>query len=305
VFEPIHQRRAFEEICASIRDRLASGALKPGDKLPAERLLAEQLGVGRNALREALRSLEMAGVVELRTGVKGGAFIREGDPAGLTQVVEDLLYLGTFSMDALTEARVLLMDTVVRLAAERATPAQIAAIRRNAEWTDTLTRDKRYVERVECSVEFYRLLAQATGNPVLEVLVSALTSILMKFIRVRVSAGGAPQPGLAESRRRFAELIAARDVEGAARHMQRHLGAVHKLLGDPVRASRRGASAGAAPATAPANAGASKKTASKDSAPKKTGSKKTGPKKAGSNKSASVPARSRRTVAARRAAKGT
>ena len=57
VFEPIHTRRAFEEICDRIRAQIAAGTLRPGDKLPAERELALQLGVGRNALREALRSL--------------------------------------------------------------------------------------------------------------------------------------------------------------------------------------------------------------------------------------------------------
>ena len=165
MFEPIQSRRAFEEICASVRDRLATGLLKPGDKLPAERLLAEQLGVGRNALREALRSLEMAGVVELRTGVKGGAFIREGDPAGMTQVIEDLLYLGAFSMASLTEARVLLMDTVVRLACERGTREQFDALRRNIDWTEDLTRTARLVDRVECSVEFYRLLGPSDATP--------------------------------------------------------------------------------------------------------------------------------------------
>src|SRR5215831_10481200 len=72
-FAPIHTRRTFEEICERIRDRLASGDLRPGDKLPAERDLAQQLGVGRNALREALRSLEISGILELRKGVKGGA----------------------------------------------------------------------------------------------------------------------------------------------------------------------------------------------------------------------------------------
>ena len=77
-FQPIHVRRTFEEICGSIREQLALGVLKPGDKLPRERDLAEQLGVSRNVLREALRSLEMAGLLRLQKGVKGGAFIQDG-----------------------------------------------------------------------------------------------------------------------------------------------------------------------------------------------------------------------------------
>src|SRR5260221_2809885 len=77
-FRPIRTRRAFEEICERIREQLALGVLKPGDKLPRERDLAEQFGVSRNVLREALRSLEMAGPLRLRKGGKGGAVIRRG-----------------------------------------------------------------------------------------------------------------------------------------------------------------------------------------------------------------------------------
>src|SRR5712675_253046 len=73
-FRPIHTRRAFEEICERIR---------------------QQLGVSRNVLREALRSLEMAGVLRLQKGVKGGAFIREGDTSRMNVVMRDMLSLGT------------------------------------------------------------------------------------------------------------------------------------------------------------------------------------------------------------------
>src|ERR1700721_1101567 len=86
-FRPIRTRRAFEEICERIREQLALGVLKPGDKLPPERDLAQQLGVSRNVLREALRTLEMAGVLRLQKGVKGGAFVREGDTSRMNDVM--------------------------------------------------------------------------------------------------------------------------------------------------------------------------------------------------------------------------
>src|SRR5580692_5686040 len=116
MFRPIRTRRAFEEICERIREQLALGVLKPGDKLPAERELAQQLGVSRNVLREALRSLEMAGIVKLQKGVKGGAFIREGDTGRMNEVMRDMLSLGTISVSELSEARINVIDLVVRLA---------------------------------------------------------------------------------------------------------------------------------------------------------------------------------------------
>lgn len=229
-FAPIRTRRAFEEICERIRSRIAAGALKPGDKLPAERELAQQLGVSRNALREALRSLEMAGVVRLQTGVKGGAFIREGDAARMDQVMEDMLSLGSISIDELAEARVHIQDLVVRLACERATKADFDALAANIDHTEQMTAAGRYLDRVECSREFYRLLAKATRNQVLSMMVHSTTEILMQFVYARVEAGGKPQPRLVEKRREFLLALRARDASAAAKLLRVHLGSVHRLL---------------------------------------------------------------------------
>jgi GntR family transcriptional regulator, transcriptional repressor for pyruvate dehydrogenase complex len=231
-FEPIHTRRAFEEICVRIREQLSSGALKPGDKLPAERELALQLAVSRNALREALRTLELAGILELRKGIKGGAFIREGDSGRMNQVVQDMLSLGSISVEDLTEARVHIQDLVVRLACKRASATDLAALQANIELTEQKTRAGLYLDRVECSREFYRLLAAATANPVLSMMVASLTEILMKFVFTRVAAGGKPQPRLVEKRLEFLAALRARDAELAARLMKSHLESVHRLLKD-------------------------------------------------------------------------
>ncbi len=216
-FQPIHVRRAFEEICDRIRAQIAAGSLKPGDKLPAERELAQQLGVGRNALREALRSLEIAGIVRLQKGAKGGAFIREGDAGRMDEVMRDMLSLGSISVAELTESRIHIQDLVVRLACERATRADLDALAANIERTEQMTADGRYLDRVECSREFYRLLAAATHNQVLAMMVHSITEILMQFVYARVSAGGKPQPRLVEKRRAFLDALAPARRRGARR----------------------------------------------------------------------------------------
>jgi DNA-binding FadR family transcriptional regulator len=229
-FEPIHTRRAFEEICDRIRAEIAAGALRPGDKLPAERELAQQLGVGRNALREALRSLEIAGIVRLQKGVKGGAFIQAGDANRMNEVVRDMLSLGSISVAELTESRVHIQDLVVRLACERASPAELDAISANIERTEHMTAEGRYLERVECSREFYQLLVEAAHNQVLVMMVRSITEILMQFVYTRVAAGGKPQPRLVEKRRAFLQALRARDAETSTRLMRTHLASVHRLL---------------------------------------------------------------------------
>src|SRR6201996_4567208 len=229
-FRPIHTRRAFEEICERIREQLALGVLKPGDKLPPERDLAQQLGVSRNVLREALRSLEMAGVLRLQKGVKGGAFIREGDTGRMNVVMRDMLSLGTISMRELSEARINVIDLVVRLACVNARQRDFEALEANIERTDIATREGRLLDRVECSREFYNLLAESTGNKVIIMIVNSITEIHMRFVYAKVASSGAATPRLTDKRRQFLAALRARDVVTAARLMRIHLESGQRML---------------------------------------------------------------------------
>lgn len=229
-FQPIHVRRTFEEICERIREQLALGVLKPGDKLPRERDLAEQLGVSRNVLREALRSLEMAGLLRLQKGVKGGAFVQDGDMSRMNDVVRDMLSLGAISVGELSEGRIQILDLVVRLACERARQADFLALEANIERSEIATREGRLLDRVECSREFYRLLAAATGNKVMAMIMDSVTEIHMRFVYAKVASSGVSMPQLVEKRRQFLSALRKRDVSAAARLMRVHLESVQRML---------------------------------------------------------------------------
>ena len=229
-FRPIHTRRAFEEICERIREQLALGQLKPGDKLPPERDLAQQLGVSRNVLREALRSLEMAGVLRLQKGVKGGAFIREGDTSRMNVVMRDMLSLGTISVRELSEARIDVLDLVVRLACTHARQPDFEALEANVERTELATREGRLLDRVECSREFYKLLAASTGNKVIAMIMDSVTEIHMRFVYAKVVSSGGAMPRLAEKRRQFLSALRARNASTATRLMRAHLESVQRML---------------------------------------------------------------------------
>ena len=229
-FRPIHTRRAFEEICERIREQLALGVLKPGDELPPERDLAQQLGVSRNVLREALRSLEMAGVLRLQKGVKGGAFVQQGDTSRMNVVMRDMLSLGTISVRELSEARVHVLDLVVRLASANARQSDFEALQANVERTDLATREGRLLDRVECAREFYKLLAVASGNKVIAMITDAVTEIHMRFVYAKVASSGVAMARLVERRRQFLAALRERNATAAARLMRSHLGAVQRML---------------------------------------------------------------------------
>ncbi|GAA4323988.1 FadR/GntR family transcriptional regulator [Pigmentiphaga soli] len=223
----VHSPRVFEEICDRIRSQLASRQLKPGDKLPAERELAVQFGASRAAVREAIRSLEMAGLVELRKGVKGGAFIREGDPAVVTQSLRDMVFLGRLSLESLTESRVILQDAVIRLAAQRATEDDLRALDESIDLTEQLTAAGRFEERRVQLVAFYRLLAMATGNEIMAILVDAVTDIVLGVL-IRFDA--VPRFDTVKVQRRIVELIRQRRPDEAAALMAEHLKSLHEYL---------------------------------------------------------------------------
>jgi DNA-binding transcriptional regulator YhcF (GntR family) len=119
-FVPIKHRRLSDQVSEQIQGRIVSGELRSGDKLPPERELAESFGVSRGAVREALRNLERTGLVSLQAGSRGGAFIGEGDPSLIGDSFRNLYQLGSVSIDDLTEARLWLASTVVRIACARA-----------------------------------------------------------------------------------------------------------------------------------------------------------------------------------------
>jgi DNA-binding FadR family transcriptional regulator len=229
-FRPIRTRRAFEEICQRIREQLALGVLKPGDKLPPERDLAQQLGVSRNVLREALRSLEMAGVLRLRKGVKGGAFVQQGDTTRMNDVMRDMLSLGSISVRELSEARIHILDLVVRLACANARQDDFQALEENVRRTEIATREGRLLDRVECTREFYKLLALATGNKVIAMIMDSVTEIHLRFVYAKVASSGAATPRLVERRRQLLSALCARNVSAATRLMRSHLQMVQRML---------------------------------------------------------------------------
>ncbi|MBN8988944.1 MAG: FadR family transcriptional regulator [Rhizobiales bacterium] len=219
-FRPVKTRRIFEEICDAIREKLVSGELKAGDRLPSERELSEMLDVSRTALREAIRTLEIAGIVEMRKGSKGGAFITESGVGQVTRTFSDMLDFGRVSLATLLEARLLVMDAVVRSACERASAADIERLSRNVAETVELTRQGRYEERTLKAVQFSTLLANSTGNQVMSAILEAMASVIRRFVLI---AGPPAHDPVIASRLRLIEQIKAKDTAGACETMRSYL----------------------------------------------------------------------------------
>ena len=124
----------------------------------------------------------VSGVLQLKKGVKGGAFVREGDPQIVTQSLHDLMNLGHVSLSALREARIVLTDSVLKMACVRGTKEDFDAIEHSIDLSERLETYGDFNERVIAGTDFFRLIAVAAHNEVLTVLVDSLTAIVRHVV---------------------------------------------------------------------------------------------------------------------------
>jgi len=220
-FRPIKTTRAFEEIADQIRNELSTRRLRAGDRLPPERALAGQFGVSRNTLREALRSLENAGLLRLQKGAAGGAFVRESTGEAIVTGLRDMFHLGAIQPEHLTEARVMIESIVVRTACERATAQDVAALNANIEAAEKATHNElSFYDQAVIHLDFHRVLARATKNPVMVIVMEALIDVMLHFIR---DIGARRNSWVLPSRHRFMKHFEAREIDAAVAEMEQLL----------------------------------------------------------------------------------
>lgn len=222
------RRRVFEDVCDLIRTEIATGTLKPGNKLPSERDMAERYKVGRNAVREALRTLEISGVVRLQKGRNGGPYLRAPSPSRVTHAISDLIDYGSLGWKDLTEARSLVLEIVMRLAAERGTPADFDRIERNLDLTEDKLREGAVEGWTQPAYEFYSLLAQCTHNSVLVLLLTSMSDLLRQFVNTASAKEElTPLLGLVPARRKMLRSLRNGAVDEATSELKRQLRQIH------------------------------------------------------------------------------
>ncbi|GGL16112.1 FadR/GntR family transcriptional regulator [Nocardia jinanensis] len=216
-FEPAKTRRAFDDIIDQVRDRLQSGELRPGEKLPSEREFAEQLGVSRNTVREALRMLEISGLVTLKKGHTGGAFVADSTSGAVARGILDGLTLTQYSLSDLTEARIGVESLIVEKVCERATDAEIDALEEVVRRTAAIDAATRWREKMNVHLEFHQKLTDAAHNPILSILIKPLLE-LTHDLTLRV--GPSADDYIIESRYRLLDALRKRDAAAATAELE-------------------------------------------------------------------------------------
>ena len=222
-FHPKKQVRTFEEVITQIRAVLADGSLGPGDKLPPERDLAARLSVSRNSVREALRTLEIGGVVELRRGAHGGAFIVDPEGDRSIGMLGTSLKFTDVSVADITQAMRALTMMLLDAAMPTMDDEGLAALEANIDEAASIDDP---AARSAVIIRFYLVLAQSTGNPILVQLAESLCEILQSWVR---RLGSLESGHVLGARRRIVEQLRDRDIEGAKRELDLYLSELHDL----------------------------------------------------------------------------
>ncbi len=224
-FSPLQkQQTVAEAISAEILDLLRQKELRPGDKLPPERELAEMLGVSRPSLREALRALSMMKVIEIRQG--DGTYVSALKPEELVEHLEFVFMLDDSTLLQLFEARKIIETGNVSLAAERITDEELAALR------DCLDQSERAVDDPEAfilaDIELHEIITRAARNPLLERFMASIGT-LSRASRQKTTHMSGVTKTTVEHHRQIVAALEAHDPQEAGAAMLRHLEHVEQM----------------------------------------------------------------------------
>jgi DNA-binding FadR family transcriptional regulator len=205
-----------ERIARRLEHDIRSGAIAVGAKLPSERELAAQFRSSRNVVREALQRLEAQQLIEVAPG--RGSFVRE-QTLGQARGYDGLYRAERPTVRQLIEARVPLEVETVRLATERATEGDLAAMRRARVAMESSTD---VVAKARADLDFHDAIAAASGNPVLRIMLSSISGMMFEMMLRSNSDPAIGEPGVPHHPE-ILEAIEARDVELACQRMREHL----------------------------------------------------------------------------------
>jgi GntR family transcriptional repressor for pyruvate dehydrogenase complex len=219
VYKVVQTSRLYEQIVQQIEESVLKGTLKEGDQLPAERELAQQFGVSRTAVREAIRALHEKGLVDAYPG--RGTFVANRNSNSLRQSLDRILKSGQSDRAAyLVEIREILEPEIAALAAARADDQDLATMREAVSVMDNARRDADAF--IEADLDFHLSLAEAAANPFILSLIDSIVALLREQ-RMRIFyVDGGPERGQVHHKR-ILDAIERRDALGAREAMQAHL----------------------------------------------------------------------------------
>jgi len=229
MFDSVKSNKVSQHIIDQIRKAIFDGRLKPGDKLPSERELIEKFKVSKATLREALRSLEVLGFLEIRKGVSGGAIVTEVDLTKARDSFTNFLLFKNLSLMDLSEVRLLLEPYIAEKATLAITQEDLGRLEKLIKESELAIKNDIAFESRKDEIEFHRIIASITGNPILMFILDFVENLL-------IDMKGILKPGrefsikVLRAHKRIYNGLLEKDVKKVREEMVRHIREVEKDL---------------------------------------------------------------------------
>ncbi|PYU83257.1 MAG: hypothetical protein DMG51_12475, partial [Acidobacteria bacterium] len=192
MYKIVRSSRLYEQIVQQVEESIHKSVLKPGDQLPPERELAQQFGVSRTAVREAVKALREKGLVEAYPG--RGTFVTDGTGYSMRQSLDRMLKVGQAEGSGfLAEVREILEPEIAALAAARADQEDLSSMREQVAVMDSARKDPDAF--IEADLDFHLALAEAAANPLILSLIDSIVGLLREQRMGIFQVEGGPERG--------------------------------------------------------------------------------------------------------------
>lgn len=228
MFSKIGQPKVYLEILNQIKALIGSGALSAGGRLPSERVMAEEMSVSRATIREAIRSLELIGVVRCVQGE--GNFLTDSLDRCMLEPLSMMFMLGSKDIRQLQQLRHGLEVQAASLAARMATPEQTAELESLCVQIESAQDPQ---TRALTDQKFHHTVASLSGNTLITGILNAAEALidnLISDLRSRIINDRDSSESIDRQHMKIASAIKAQDSEAAARAMDGHMQLINKLI---------------------------------------------------------------------------
>jgi len=220
MFKTARVNRISQNIVEQIRETIISGRLKPGDRLPSEKDLSVEFGVSKASLREALRALEALGMLEVKQGMGGGAFVTEVDLETARNNMFNYIFFQNPSIGEFTQLRAFIEPPVAEIAALKWTPADLDYLE------DNLNRTREKMDSVpfyyELDTKFHHRIAQISGNRLICFVIDSLKNAIVQ-IKLQLELDRDFSIQVYKAHMRLFDALRKRDPKQARAEMHRHI----------------------------------------------------------------------------------
>jgi GntR family transcriptional regulator, transcriptional repressor for pyruvate dehydrogenase complex len=237
-FARVDRGRYSEQVIQMVVTKIMNNSFAVGDKLPSEKVLTEQFDVSRTVVREALRTLEESGLVEIKKGPKGGVFVTNSFHKPVSSSFKNLIQHGMITLDHLFTVRELIEPHIALQAAMNAKPEDLEPIR--ALIGESLSHPDDVTLLKKNNILFHLLLAKAAGNPLLSILMESVIELQEEFAKsfadlpfgLKHTEGHAKLLRLIEQKRApEAQKLITKDIEGIKEKLRKFLEDLNKTAG--------------------------------------------------------------------------